>query len=389
MLAGCSEQEEPVYEPPMQTLQLIAGTQSFFDVSPIGTRAPGDPGALQLDGFVTYSSLHPQTTEEYATIGAFMATDDQTGAPVPGPGKFTYQGLTPGYENRWTSSIRIEDGKQYYIYGFMPFSNNASIEALDTDNDGVSDNDYSKGAKLTINNLDVLTPADVCVIVGVLKGSKTSGDITGVPATDLKLGQFGYVGSSADEGNYVYLLLDHLYAGVHFKVKIDADYAELRTIRVKNMILRAFTNNVASVNATVTLTAGDYDPALGETPLTCSFTPNAGASSTAETPLFEAADGNSNGTIDEDELLTLTTAFHEFLSCYAPNTCTNFKLITTYNVYDRKGNLIREDQTAENNISLSGTLPRGQISTFNITVKPTYLYVLSDPDLDSPEFVLN
>jgi hypothetical protein len=63
---------------------------------------------------------------------------------------------------------------------------------------------------------------------------------------------------------------------------------------------------------------------------------------------------------------------------------------TTYNVYDRKGNLIRKDCKAKNVLNLpTGGLTRGQKYTFNLTVNPTYLYVLSDPDLDNPTITVN
>ena len=52
-------------------------------------------------------------------------------------------------------------------------------------------------------------------------------------------------------------------------------------------------------------------------------------------------------------------------------------------VYDRKGNLIRKGCEATNKIpDLEAS--RGQRVQLNLTVNPTYLYVLSDPDLDNP-----
>jgi len=62
---------------------------------------------------------------------------------------------------------------------------------------------------------------------------------------------------------------------------------------------------------------------------------------------------------------------------------------THYDVYDKENNLIRENQSARNTLSLSDlTLEQGKKYTITITVAPTYLYVLSDPDLDNPTFTL-
>ena len=86
-----------------------------------------------------------------------------------------------------------------------------------------------------------------------------------------------------------------------------------------------------------------------------------------------------------------------FMACVAPSaTNTVYMLRTTYNVYDSKGNLIRKDCQAENKLTLSFEKHQGKTSldvgekyTFNLTVNPTYLYVLSDPDLDNPSLKVN
>ena len=57
-------------------------------------------------------------------------------------------------------------------------------------------------------------------------------------------------------------------------------------------------------------------------------------------------------------------------------------------LYDSKGNLIRQDCTATNKLpDLSAV--RGQRVLLNMTVNPTYLYVLSEPDLDNPTIKIN
>ena len=104
---------------------------------------------------------------------------------------------------------------------------------------------------------------------------------------------------------------------------------------------------------------------------------------------FENSKVSSNPTATEiykGEGKDLTTTAQEFLACFCPSTASKFILETTYDVYDRKGNLIREGETASNTISLQYNLTSGQMHTVNITVQPTFLYMLSDPDLDNPTF---
>ena len=73
-----------------------------------------------------------------------------------------------------------------------------------------------------------------------------------------------------------------------------------------------------------------------------------------------------------------------------PASLQNVTLKTTYDVYDRKGNLVRKDCEVYNNLTslLSSITPQaGYKYTLNLVVKPTYLYHLSDGDIDNPTIV--
>ena len=76
--------------------------------------------------------------------------------------------------------------------------------------------------------------------------------------------------------------------------------------------------------------------------------------------------------------------------------------MTKYDVYDKNvtrehphGNLVRQDQYAENKINIDAlfdeeglidgmTMERGTRYKLNLKVYPTYLYMMSEPDLDNP-----
>ena len=100
----------------------------------------------------------------------------------------------------------------------------------------------------------------------------------------------------------------------------------------------------------------------------------------------------------QGETLTLATANTPltFTAYFSPGVQTGLSIVSTYDVYDTnpsaghpEGNLIRKDCTATNTIPLSlidafTEAERGKIYTLNLFVKPTYLYVMSDPDLNNP-----
>ena len=84
----------------------------------------------------------------------------------------------------------------------------------------------------------------------------------------------------------------------------------------------------------------------------------------------------------------MTTEGTRFTSYCAPiaGLDKKLRLVCTYDVYNKKGTRVRENCTAEN--SLAGisevTIGRGKKVIVNLTVEPTYLYQLSEDELDNP-----
>lgn len=355
VMGSCSTNENdeaPAESLPTNPMTLIIGAPDFEQM----TRAD-----LPF-GFRSYASLYPQAAVSLSTIRTFMTTSSN----ADNGGVFVYRGY-----DRWSSNIPVTKGTQYYVYGFMPknIADNVTIAA----NHG----SYANGATLTITNLDAVTPADVCIIVGVEPTDNTGS--TGSP----ELGKFGYVGKEDD--NYAFILLDHLYAGLHFRMRVNETYNNLRTIKLKKLVLKANLES-GTVNATINLwsksyasTLTDYDEELYNPIEKATFTANSATGHYAEAQLYP---------IEGDDPLALTTTYQDFLGCFAPGTCQSYTLYSTYDVYDKNDNLIRADQTTSNKIEFGNELPRGKINRYNLTVNPTYLYVLSDPDLDNPTVVI-
>ena len=269
------------------------------------------------------------------------------------------------YTTSWANSnIRVKEHEQYYMYGFMPGSYESSISATATELNG----DYSRGADLTISDLPIFTSQDICAIVGVQRISATS------EATNIVEGNFGYL-SGLNSENYVNLLMDHLYGELALRFKVDADYYALRHIKLKSVTLNydnGQENTAANVSVTVRLRNG-YGLVLTNS---IAYTPSGNKAS--HTFL---ADGstflNSNATAIGSGVKCPPSLFDP-AGTYMTLTC-------TYDVCsaDDTHNVIRANCTASNKMRVSG-MDHGKTNTVTVTIAPTYLYVLTDPDLDNP-----
>ena len=340
LFVGCTADDDTAVQQE-DTLQLAAYTRSYTDVT---TRAV--PG---------YSHFEP---EGVTSIGIFMTPADEGD---PALEYFSYNGF------KWQSNIGVK-ARQYYIYGFMPGDvinkSNCSITPLSAD--------YANGAVLTLDGLKPISKTDVCVVVGV--GGTTE------PSTDnnnAQLGSFLYNGADKGKGqHYVNLLMDHIYSCLQFKMKVAEQYAQVRTIKLKRMELKS--SKIGATKAVITLTANT----TGANPVT-KVTWNTPTGETGMSMvLFE--DENGKALSDTGELVLSGNLM--------PKCSDNLTLVSIYDVYDRKGNLVRKDCEATNKLPSSlalSSLKAGERQPINLTVAPTYIYVLSDPDLDNPTLTFN
>ena len=269
------------------------------------------------------------------------------------------------YSTGWTNNnVSVKEHEQYYMYGFMPAgSYSSSISATATELNG----DYSRGADLTINGLPIFTNEDICAIVGVQRISATS------EATNIVEGNFGYL-SGLNSENFVNLLMDHLYGELALQFKVDADYYALRHIKLKSVTLNYDNGQgsvAANVNVTVRLRAGN---GLGQSSVVYTPTGNKASHTILENGSTFL---NSNATPIGSGVKCPPSLFDQ-AGTYMTLTC-------TYDVCsaDDTHNVIRENCTASNKMRVSG-MEHGKTNTVTVTIAPTYLYVLTDPDLDNP-----
>ena len=399
MLWACSSDDEmaeaPVAEREMP-IELSASAVRYQEVEePAANRRSWTPPS----GYFLYSNLYEDNGSHYVnfananltnkSINAFFTQNNEEN-PYHGQLRYMSTGDT------WRLSIKKVDPKDvtagdYYVYGFIPSNaaDDATIAMLS------EETSYTAGAKLTIKGLRT-AGYDACVIIGARQGfdidhdggyTDTNGNSTYDEGTDsrtnrLVAGDFKInlkTGKSAT--NYLYLLFDHLCSALSIGIKVDGDYNTLRTIKLKQLTLQTATESG--------LMAEKADVVVDLVANTMGINPISGLS-------YGATDKGASVYLS-DEGLTLTTSYQSFLSHFLPITDVTKVVITcVYDVYDKDtsinpaGNLVRKDCKASNTIRLSDIISyfpgvqRGWKYGINMTVKPTYLYVLSDPDLDNP-----
>ena len=331
--------------------------------------AAADLSQRSIDAFFTRDKANEP---EYASSGSdYYKTKDY----YPYHGRLRYMSSI----NKWRLSIRKVDpavvpAGAYYVYGFIPgdAADDATLVKLSGD-------DYKNGAKLTIKGLRT-AGYDACVIIGAKEGPDIDTD-NGLVAGDFKfMLNTTIVAPAEDPENYLYLLFDHLCSALSISIKVDGTYNLLRTIKLKQLTIQTATElglmkekadvevdlvaNTAGINP---ITSLNYEPV-----------------------------GNGAPVYQSDDGLTLTTDYKSFLSHFLPiSGVTKIVITCTYDIYDKKGNLIRKDSKATNTVRLSDIIAyfpgveRGWKYGINMTVVPTYLYMLSEPDLENPRMVVN
>lgn len=315
----------------------------------LGACSADDTGKQQHDGdtrlrlaAVTRSAA---TDADMANIRLFMTRDHTDNT--------YYEGLFEHVaDNRWNSLVTVTAAK-YHIYGFMPDGRlQATIEPVAAG--------FESGALLTLNGTQAVTPDDYCVITSVKKPTEP----------DYATGSFAYDNlndvDDADQ-NSICLRLEHLYAGLVLKVALGSsgwrDYSTLRSIRLRRLALETKPLSKVSVLLTEGVGIGSigYVEADGEAqPFT----------------VFDSA---------EEGLKELNTAADTLsrTARVAPTLAGNLTLTADYDVYDKKGKLLREVRNLRNRLALPA-IERGHELVLKLSIEPTYLYQLSDDDLDNP-----
>lgn len=278
----------------------------------------------------------------------------------------------------WKGGVTVKEAKQYYIYGVM------SPTGVITDGENptctITSGDFSEGATLTIKGQPTMVAEGnvPCVVVGV-------NGVTDASATwNVKEGSFGYMGILKRGQDNAQLLLDRLYAALFFSFTIDEDYGNLRTIKLKTMTMTAAAGTKATVDLTVRLEARSN----GTSPIaSVSATAVESAGALGSITMFDNSAGMDITDLTAEKQAVATNEGGKIKSaCFAPGVADGLILTCVYDVYDKENNNLGE-RTAVNSLSnvvTTGSLLHGQRRPIVLKVTPTYLYILSDEDLDNP-----
>ena len=302
------------------------------------------------------------------SIGVFFTKD----AAFTDDGKNSQQAKFYYSDAKWRLNMEIKSAGDYFLYGYIPDEDvtSASITA---------NNQFSQGAVLTLQGVKALTPGDLCVIVGAKEGIGVE-TVSGLNTGKFTVNAKQATGSENSENhNYIFLLFDHLYAALRFRFTVDATYDQLRTIKLRRLEMVGYGDGTDALksryNITITLKANDTYTSPIES---VTYTPVDASPALELEPIFAG-----EATLKHD-------ASTDFMGCFVPTGIKSVRLRSTYDVYDKNGNLIRQNCQAENAISLeslfgtSTPMQRGHRRSVTLKVDPTYLYMLSEPDLDNP-----
>ena len=351
LMAACAE-DNPLEVRPDGKVRVDVGCESQTEVQ-VGTRAAADGytefGGADYNGVQLGVIAWQKNTQKY----------DQ--------GFATYS-----YSNgagKWTSNVYLAK-QQYNVYGYMPHNGEANSIQPDLG----SETDPSTFAMKWTGQP---TFATMPVLASVGSARSTLGSVTD--------GSFAVDVDQVGQEEKINFRMNHLLAKLTLQFYLPKPYADKRKIKVTQVTLGGAQGVANRYDITCS-----YD-ASGA--LTTTYAPMQGAPATGNNYPYtagNAADG-----------LFLTTSKQLFGTYYfvpdAVNSSSNLMTLTvTYNVYDQNGNPTREHQTATNaRIALHKVNTVAQATqvaheyTANVKVVPSYLYVLSDRDMQNPYIVLN
>ena len=286
----------------------------------------------------------------------------------------------------WDGNANVDAGINYDIFGYLPVKPGITATLTGFRTSEQFDNTTYQ-PMLTLSNMDPILTDELAIVTGVRSinaGTDAEAETNAAVPTP---GYFYYEGKASS--NYVCLLMERIVSCYDIKISVSSNtvpnsdirydamnYAGIRTIKVKKM--EVTTSAASKMTATVTLN----DNPTGVTKAIESVAWSTESGSSGPIAIFDSENAGAEK--------VLTTEWQEVAFYSMPASLQNVTLKTTYDVYDRKGNLVRKDCEVYNNLTslLSSITPQaGYKYTLNLVVKPTYLYHLSDGDIDNPTIV--
>lgn len=321
---------------------LMAGCTSDFDEFETGVKVEFTTPYLQDMEIQTKAlSGYDSTIQRSTTMGVFVSG-------MQNESTVTFNGSS------WESSLKL-DPATYNIYSYIPKRNGVTFS----------------GNVITFTDVPFIMAEEILLSSGAVADTVHKNNDTYTPA-DIKgsLEKNSYsinVESAEDTKNYVTFMMDRVMARVILNFKVHEKYSKIRTIKIKEVTLKPADGNYQSVNIACTMNDGSA----------ISYSRSPGS----------AVDNKVSFSITDDGLVLDNTSAKSAGVFYSvPGVQNSIVMTVTYDVYDKAGTLVRENQTVTNSsIKLinTGTLERAIEYTLSVNIVPTYLYSLSDTDKES------
>lgn len=348
LMAACAE-DNPLEVRPDGKVRVNVGCESQTEVQ-VGTRA----------GYTTFGGADYNGVQ-LGVIAWLTGTQDYD------QGFATYSYSYSNGSGNWTSNVYLAK-QTYNVYGYMPHNGEANSILPDLGNEATPSTFAMKWTGQP-------TFATKPVLASVGSARSTASSVTD--------GSFEVDVDQVGQEEKINFRMNHLLAKLNLQFYLPEPYADKRQIKVTQVTLSGGQG-----------VADRYD-------ITCSYAAN-GALTTTYTPMQGASTSGNTYPYKDVAGLLLKTAKQLFGTYYFVPDAVNrsssnlMTLTVTYNVYDKNGILTREHQTATNaRIALhkvNNVAQATQVAhayTVSVQVVPSYLYVLSDGDMQNPYIVLN
>lgn len=318
----------------IQTILTIAAIGLFTACSKDSVENQSEPLTDASIKMLRATRTDPVGDDTYGDIKVFLAEGEDRIE-----GLFKYAGASS-----WTTHIKLKSGEHSLrLYGIMPDDANVNMVA----------NFYNLTGSLRLENMAPMSNNDYCVVTGLRQVTSETDETPAVR------GNFSFTYKS-NRDNYINLLFEHLCARLVFRMNVAADYAALRTIKVRRMRLEV---PGASQFRTVVL----LDDNIGITSVTYTCTEE------TNTGTLTFMEGETTLTTDLTDVASVQVIPHSTV-------LSGLTLITEYDVYDKQGNKVAERTATNKLVEPLAELQRAEERTLSVTVDPSYLYVLSEQD---------
>jgi hypothetical protein len=318
---------------------LMAGCASEFDEFETGVKVEFMAPYLQDMEIQTKApDGYGSTVSGSTSMGVFVSG-------MQNESTVTYNGSS------WESSLKL-DPATYNIYSYIPKRNGVTL----------------RGNVITFTDVPFIMAEEILLSSGAVAETVAKNDTPTDKTGSLVKNSYSIkVESAEDTKNYVTFMMDRVMAKVILNFKVHENYSKIRTIKIKEVTLKPAAGDYQSVNIACTMNDGSE----------ISYSRSPGS----------AVDNIVSFSITDDGLVLDNTSAKSAGVFYSvPGVQNSVVMTVTYDVYDKAGTLVRENQTVTNSsIKLigTGTLVRAKEYTLNVNIMPTYLYSLSDTDKES------